>query len=128
MFKSREVLLKKRMKTHKARRVVIFHCLGIAKRFKDGVGLQELPFQFPLWRKTGRTNCVENLFKSWRYASESFINSFLKHAFIWLLQNILKQAMQNQFITTADKKKSHVILLRHFSDSEQFITALLTFS
>lgn len=48
----------------------------------------------------------ENIFKSWCYARESFINSFFKHIFIWLLQNILKQAKHNQLIITADKKEA----------------------
>lgn len=54
MFKSREQSIKQKQKTHKAGRIVIFHCLGIAKRFKDGIGLQELAFQLTLWRKTER--------------------------------------------------------------------------
>lgn len=51
-FKSRQWSFKQEPWTHKARRVVVFHCLGIAKRFKDGVGLQELAFQLTLWKKT----------------------------------------------------------------------------
>lgn len=40
------------IQTHKARRVVIFYGFGIAERLEDGVGLQELPFQLPLWKNT----------------------------------------------------------------------------
>lgn len=37
--------------TYKTWGVVIFHCLSIPERFKDGVGLQKLTFQFPLKKK-----------------------------------------------------------------------------
>lgn len=35
---------KVKTETHKAWWIVIFHCFGIAKRFEDGVGLEQLAF------------------------------------------------------------------------------------
>lgn len=69
-FKSRQWSFKQEPWTHKARRVVVFHRLGIAKRFKDGVGLQELAFQLTLWKKTREVRSNKAVKHSERLAPE----------------------------------------------------------
>lgn len=97
------------MCTYKTWGVVIFHCLSIPERFKDGVGLQKLTFQFPLKKKKD--------FKAVLYRYKKQFKSFWTADF---------QCQAGKKSTHADKDGRHLkTMIAHTKTSHTFSISVL---
>lgn len=55
------------LNTHKSRRIVILHCLGVSKCLQNWISLKQLIFQFSLNSVTLRHHGCKNFKENWQW-------------------------------------------------------------